>query len=68
MARAVPDQPLATTLLELVWSLGHDENLTEEEIALAILELIEAERVRLTGTYRDVLTAPALARRLGDLN
>ena len=68
MARPIADQPLSTTLLDLVWRLGNDESLPEDEISRAILDLIEGNDVRLTGTYRDILSLPSRQRTLRGLN
>ena len=65
MARAASDQILYSTLLDLVWRLGAQDGMSEEELCRAILELIENHDIRLTGTYRDILLAPTVRRRPG---
>lgn len=50
--------PLSTTLLDLLWQLQGTEDLSEEQLVELILVLIAENRVRLTGTYRDILVGP----------
>jgi hypothetical protein len=47
--------PVGTTLLDLLWQLQGAEELSEEELVETILSLLAEDRIRLTGTYRDIL-------------
>ena len=47
--------PIGTTLLDLLWQLQGSEELSEEQLVEKILTLLAEDRVRLTGTYRDIL-------------
>lgn len=49
--------PVGTTLLDLLWQLQGTEELSEEQLVETILSLLAEGRVRLTGTYRDILVA-----------
>jgi len=50
--------PLSTTLLDLLWQLQGAEDLSEEQLVELILALLADNRVRLIGTYRDILVGP----------
>lgn len=52
-----PAAPIGTTLLDLLWQLQGSEELSEEELVETILSMISEDRVRLTGTYRDILVS-----------
>jgi hypothetical protein len=60
VARTSNQSSLPTTLLDLIWTIGADERLSEQELADAIVGLVEERSVRLTGTYRG--TQPAAFR------
>jgi hypothetical protein len=47
--------PMGTTLLDLLWQLQGAEELSEEQLVETILSLLAEGRIRLTGTYRDIL-------------
>jgi hypothetical protein len=47
--------PVGTTLLDLLWQLQGTEELSEEQLVETILSLLAEGRIRLTGTYRDIL-------------
>lgn len=47
--------PVGTTLLDLLWQLQGAEELSEEQLVETILALLGEGRIRLTGTYRDIL-------------
>jgi len=47
--------PVGTTLLDLLWQLQGAEELSEEQLVETILSLLAEGRIRLTGTYRDIL-------------
>lgn len=50
--------PVATTLLDLLWELQDaDPTSREEDIVALTLALLASRRVKLTGTYRDAITA-----------
>jgi hypothetical protein len=57
MDTTAPAAPIGTTLLDLLWQLQGSEELSEEELVATILSLISEDRVRLTGTYRDILVS-----------
>jgi len=57
MSTTASGEPLGTTLLDLLWQLQGAENLSEEELVDTILSLLAEDRIRLTGTYRDVLVS-----------
>ena len=46
---------MGTTLLDLLWQLQGAEELSEEQLVETILSLLAEGRIRLTGTYRDIL-------------
>lgn len=50
--RTLDEAPRPTTLLDLIWQIASDEELSEKDLADAIVDLIEDRRVRLTGIYR----------------
>lgn len=52
--------PVGTTLLDLLWQLEGAEDLSEDQLVETILELLAEGRIRLTGTYRDILVGPAV--------
>ena len=47
--------PVGTTLLDLLWQLQGTEELSEDQLVETILSLLAEGRIRLTGTYRDIL-------------
>jgi len=55
MGTTATPAPTGTTLLDLLWQLQGAENLSEEELVDTILSLLAEDRIRLTGTYRDIL-------------
>lgn len=55
MDTTVAGEPLGTTLLDLLWQLQGTEDLSEEQLVEKILSLLAEQRIRLTGTYRDIL-------------
>jgi hypothetical protein len=57
MSATAPRAPLGITLLDLLWQLQGVEDLSEEELVETILSLLAEDRIRLTGTYRDVLVS-----------
>ncbi len=50
-------EPVATTLLDLVFALERAEIRSEVELAKIAIRLVASRRVKLTGIYRDVDTA-----------
>jgi hypothetical protein len=52
--------PEGTTLLDLLWQLEGAEELSEEQLVEKILTLLAEGRIRLTGTYRDILVGAAV--------
>lgn len=55
MDTTASEAPVRTTLLDLLWQLEGAEELSEEELVETILSLLAQDRIRLTGTYRDIL-------------
>jgi hypothetical protein len=62
MRPTAPRAPLGITLLDLLWQLQGAEDLSEEELVEAILFLLGEDRVRLTGTYRDIFFVASRTR------
>ena len=53
MSQATRAEPIATTLLDLVFALERGKVATEAELADVALRLVATRRVKLTGIYRD---------------
>ena len=56
MGQSTRCEPIATTLLDLVFALDRVQPLSEDAVVEIALELVKSRRVKLTGIYRD--TAP----------
>jgi hypothetical protein len=63
MSTRAPAAPIATTLLDLLWQLQGAEDLSEEQLVETILSLLSEDRIRLTGTYRDILVGAVVRGR-----
>jgi len=55
MGSSLTRAPIGTTLLDLLWQLQDSDQLSEDELVETILALLAEDRIRLTGTYRDIL-------------
>jgi hypothetical protein len=52
--------PVGTTLLDLLCQLQSSEDLSEEQLVTTILSMLAEDRIRLTGTYRDILVGASV--------
>lgn len=68
VGQSVRPEPVATTLLDLVFALESVQPLSEDAVVEIALELVKSRRVKLTGIYRDkapeTLAPPSKPHRL----
>jgi hypothetical protein len=68
VSQGTTTEPIATTLLDLVFALQRGKAATEAELADVAIRLVATRRVKLTGIYRDTdpeqLDAPGTPGRL----